>query len=136
MIQLREPSPGLLSGSTTPRLRGAPAPYLVKSDSLRRRCRGLRVDVCGSSSSVGSRVEPGDLRTKLPRRDGVFECGVEDGGVVTAVGVVDPEGSAESATFVAGVGGGGRGPGGESVRDGEKGRGCSCGRVRWCRWLS
>ena len=136
MIQLREPSPGLLSGSTTPRLRGAPAPYLVKSDSLRRRCLGLLVVVCGSSSSVGSSVDPGDLRTKLPRRDGAFECGVEDGGVDAAVGVVDPEGSADRATFVAGVDGGGCGPGGESARDGEKGRGCSWGRVRWCLWLS
>lgn len=136
MIQLLEPSPGLLSGSTTPRLLGAPAPYLVKSDSLRRRCRGLRVVVCGSSSSVGSRVEPGDRRAKLPRRDGALECGVESGGVVVAVGVVDPEGSADSATFVAGVEGGGCGPGGESAKDGEKGRGCSCGRVRWCLWLS
>lgn len=107
MIQLREPSPGLLSGSTTPRLLGAPAPYLVKSDSLRRRCRGLRVVVCASSSSVGSRVEAGDLRAKLPRREGEVDCGVEDGGVVVAVGVLDPEGSAESAMFVAGVEGGG-----------------------------
>lgn len=130
MIQLREPSPGLLSGSTTPLLLGAPEPYLVKSDSLRRRCRGLRVCVCGSSSSVGSRGEPGDLRTKLPRRDGALECCTEDGGVVGPVGVVDAEGSAESAAFVAGVEGGGSGPGGESARAGELGRIDSWGRVR------
>ena len=51
---------------------------------------------------------------KLPRRDGAFDCGVDDGGVDVAVGVVDPEGSADSAMLVAGVEGGGCGPGGES----------------------
>lgn len=89
--------------------------------------------VCGSSSSVGSNGEPGDLRAKLPRREGAFECGADDGGVVVAVGVVEPEGSADSATLVAGVEGGGCGPGGESASEGEKGLGCSCGLVRWCR---
>src|SRR5690242_8790212 len=137
MIQLLEPSPGLLSGSTTPRLLGAPAPYLVKSDSLRRRWRGFRAVACGSSSSVGSRVAPGDLRAKLPRREGAFDCGADEGGVVVAVGVVDPEGSADRAALVAGVDGGGCGPGGESARDGEKGRGRSGrGLIRWWRWLS
>ena len=93
--------------------------------------------VCGSSSSVGSNGDPGDLRTKLPWRDGTFECDVDDGGVVEAVGVVEPEGSAESAALVAGVDGGGCGPGGESEWVGEKERGWSCGRARrLCRWLS
>lgn len=61
---------------------------------------------------------------------------MDDGGVVVAVGVVEPEGSADSAAFVAGVDGGGCGPGGESAREDKKGRGCSCGLVRWCLWLS
>lgn len=140
MIQLLEPSPGLLSGSTTPRLLGAPAPYRVKSDSLSRRWRGLRVVVCGSSSSVGSRLEAGDVRAKLARREGGFECGV---------GVAAGAAAEGSAVAVAGVEDGGWGLGGESVRDGEKGccwwsardgdKGCCwwwCGRVRWCLWLS
>jgi hypothetical protein len=128
MIQLLEPSPGLLSGSTTPLLRGAPAPYLVKSDSLSRRGRALRVCVWGSSA-VGSSVDPAALRTKLFRRDGAEDCVVGDGGEVDVAGVVVPDGPAEKLSVVAGVDGGGRGPGGESVTD-DHGRGRSCGLPR------
>jgi hypothetical protein len=45
---------------------------------------------------VGSSVAPGLLRTKLPRRDGAVDCAAEDGEETEAVGVVVPEGSAES----------------------------------------
>jgi hypothetical protein len=134
MIQLREPSPGLLSGSTTPLLRGAPEPYLVKSDSLKRRGRAFRVCVCGSSA-VGSRVEPAALRTKLFRREGAEDCVVGEEGEVEVAGVVAPDGPAEKFSVVAGVEGGGRGPGGESVTD-DHGRERSCVVPRWCLWLS
>lgn len=50
-------------------------------------------------------------RMKLPRRDGVDDCNVGEGGVVR-VGVVAPEETAESPE---GVEGGGRGPEGESA---------------------
>jgi hypothetical protein len=116
MIQLRDPSPGLLSGSTTPLRLGAPAPYRVKSDSLIRRCRGLRCCGCGSSA-VGAREGVAALRTKLPRREGAADCVVGDGGDVEVAGVVAPEGSADSPMLVAGVEGGGSGPGGDSVKD-------------------
>jgi hypothetical protein len=116
MIQLLEPSPGLLSGSTTPLRLGAPAPYRVKSDSLMRRCRGLRCCGCGSSA-VGARAGVAALRTKLSRRDGAADCVVGDGGDVDVAGVVAPEGSVDSPKLVAGVEGGGSGPGGDSVKD-------------------
>lgn len=134
MIQLLDPSPGLLSGSTTPRLLGAPEPYLVKSDSLSRRGRALRA-CAGGSSTVGSRVGPVGLRTKLFRREGFVDCVVGEGGEVEVAGVVVPEGSADRPRVVAGVEGGGRGPAGESVRD-DQGRCRSCVFARWCLWLS
>lgn len=134
MIQLLEPSPGLLSGSTTPLLRGAPAPYRVKSDSLSRRGRALRGCACGSSA-VGSRVDPAPLRIKLFRREGADDCVVGDGGEVDVAGVVAPDGPAERLSVVAGVDGGGWGPGGESVTD-DHGRGRSWAFARCCRWPS
>lgn len=116
MIQLREPSPGLLSGSTTPLLLGAPAPYLVKSDSLRRRGRALRVCVCGSST-VGSNVDPGEVRTKLLGREAAEDCVVGEGGEVEVAGVEAREGTADELRVVAGVDGGGEGAEGVSVAE-------------------
>ena len=116
MIQLREPSPGLLSGSTTPLLLGAPLPYLGVSDSLILRWRGFRWGGWGSSA-VGARTGVA-ARRKLSRLDGAADWVVGDGGEVDVAGVVVPEGSAvESPKLVAGVDGGGRGPAGESVRE-------------------
>jgi len=54
---------------------------------------------------------------------------VGEGGEVEVAGVVAPVGPAEMLSVVAGVVGGGRGPGGESVTD-DHGRGCSCGVPR------
>jgi len=54
---------------------------------------------------------------------------VGEGGEVEVAGVVAPDGPAEKLSVVAGVEGGGRGPGGESVTD-DHGRGCSCGVPR------
>lgn len=79
--------------------------------------------VCGSSA-VGSRVEPAALRMKLFRREGAEDCMVGEGGEVEVAGVVAPDGPAEKLSVVAGVEGGGRGPGGESVTD-DHGRGRS-----------
>ena len=113
MIQLLEPSPGLLSGSTTPFLRDEPEPNRVKSDSLSRRWRGVRRWTVGSSV-VGSKLEPVARRIKLPRRDDAEDWTVGDGGEVVKVGVVAPEETADRPEL-AGVEGGGRGPTGESL---------------------
>ncbi len=75
------------------------------------------------------------LRTKLSRLDGTVDWSVGDEGEVEVAGVVVPDGSADKPRLVAGVDGGGRGPGGESVSE-DQGRGRSCGCGRWCLWLS
>jgi hypothetical protein len=69
-------------------------------------------------------VDPVALRPKLFLREGAEDCIVGDGGEVDVAGVVVPEGPAEKLSVVAGVDGGGRGPGGESVTD-DQGRGRS-----------
>lgn len=100
----------------------------MKSDSLSLRGRAFRV-CAGGSSTVGSKVGPVGLRTKLLRRDGFVDCVVGEGGEVEVAGVFVPDGSAESPRVVAGVEGGGNGPAGESVRD-DQGRCRSCGLAR------
>lgn len=129
MIQLLEPSPGLLSGSTTPFLRDDPDPNLVKSDSLNRLWRGVRRCTVGSSV-VGSRFGPVVRRMKLPRREDVEDGSDGEGGVGANVGVEVPEETAERPEL-AGVDGGGRGPTGESLMV-DQGR----GRAERYLWLS
>lgn len=80
-----------------------------------RRGRGLRCCGCGSSAVV-AKAGVAALRTKLSRRDGAADLVVGDGGDVEVAGVVAPEGSADSPKLVAGVDGGGSGPGGDSVK--------------------
>lgn len=60
---------------------------------------------------------------------------VGEGGDVDVAGVVAPDGPEEKFRVVAGVDGGGRGPGGESVTD-DHGRAWSWVFARWCLWLS
>jgi hypothetical protein len=129
MIQLLEPSPGLLSGSTTPLRRDDPDPNLVKSDSLSRRWRGVRRWTVGSSV-VDSKLDAVGRRTKLPRRDDAEDGMAGEGGVAVKVGVAVPEETAESPEL-AGVEGGGRGPAGESLIV-DHGR----GRAERYLWLS
>ena len=77
-------------------------------------------------------MDPGDLRTKLFRREGAEDCMVGEGGEVEVAGVVAPEGRAEDELrVVAGVEGVGEGPDGESATE-DQGRERSCGLARWC----
>lgn len=66
---------------------------------------------------MGASVGVAARRTKLSRRDGAADCVVGEGGDVDVAGVVAPEGSADCPKLVAGVEGGGSGPGGDSVND-------------------
>lgn len=87
--------------------RDDPEPHLgVKSDSLRRRCRGFLRGIVVDSSSADSKIDVD--RPILPRLEGTADPvpNVED---KACVGVVAPEEKADNPVL-AGVEGGGRGP--------------------------